>query len=469
MRAGIAARVSLDPRGEGRSVTEQVDECHAWAAREKWDVVAVLEEQGSASRFARSTHARTGWPEIIDLVSSGTIDILLTWESSRTTRQLRQYTELRDLCQQHGVLYGYSGTVYDLDTREGRFRTGLDALLNEDESARTSERVLRASRARAAAGTPHGKLPYGYRREYDPDTGALLRQIPDETTAPIAREIITRVAGGETLYAIAADLTDRGIPIPRPARGRHNAGAWIPMTVKRIATSPTYAAQRVHRGEVVGPATWDALVDDDTHQRALAAVEAMNARAPRADRSVKWLLSGIARCGVCGGPMVHHVNRGRYSAYMCRDRSCTTRKRDDVDRHVVDRVLALLELVDTSPGPAGDDPTVLQAQAELDALHARLTSFIDQAVDGSLSAAALARVEARLRPQIDDAERRLRALRRPAALSRFDLSDPAALWEALDVGERRQLLAAAVTVTVLPTGKGHRTFDPARVVVTPGW
>lgn len=468
-RAAIYARVSLDPRGEGRSVTEQVQECTAWAAREGWDVVDTVTETGSASRFARSTQARTGWPALIALLGSGSIDILLTWEASRATRQLAQYAELADLCAKHGVLWGYSGTVYDLATRDGRFRTGLDALLAQDESARSSERILRASRGRAMAGTPHGKLPYGYRREYDPTTGALARQVPDEETAPIAREIITRVADGDTLYAIAHDLTDRAIPIPRPARTRHQAQAWLATTVRRIAASPTYAGKRVHRGTIVGAATWPALVDEHTHQRALAALTVMTGRAPRADRTVKHLLSGIARCGVCGGPLVRHLNRGRYASYMCRDASCVTRKAADVDDHVIDRALLLLAAAHTQPPATDDDPVIVAAQADLDALHARMSTFIDQAVDGTLSAAALARVEARLRPRIESAQQQLRVLRRPPALAGYDLSDPEALWKSLDIGGKRTLLARAVVVTILPTGKGNRRFDPTRVVVRPAW
>jgi site-specific DNA recombinase len=467
MRAAITARVSLDPRGEGRSVTEQVAECRAWAAREGWDVVHEISETGSASRFARSTQARTGWGDIVDLVTSGTIDILLTWEASRATRQLGQYAELADLCAKHHVLWGYSGTVYDLATRDGRFRTGLDALLAEDESARSSERVRRASRARAVAGTPHGKLPYGYRREYDPTTGALLRQVPDETTAPVAREIIRRVADGATLYAIALDLTQRAVPLPRPARGRHNAGAWIPTTVRRIAASPTYAGKRIHRGTVVGDATWEPLVDEVTHQRALAALDGMNGRAPRADRTVKHLLSGIARCGRCNGPMVRHINRGT-PTYMCKSCMKVCRAQAPVDDLVIDVLMHALAELHTTP-TVTDDPARTDAQAELDALETRMSSFIDTAAEGALSASALARVESRLRPQIDAAQRRLRALSRPSALTGYDFTDPAALWAALGIADRRRIVAAVLDVTIQPAGRGKRVFDPDLVVIRPRW
>lgn len=470
MKAGIYARVSLDQTGQGRSVTEQEDECRAWAAREGWDVVDVITETGSASRFARSTGARTRWRDVVDLIGSGRIEILLTWEASRATRQLSEYAELATTCARHGVLWGYSGTVYDLGKREDRFRTGLDALLSEDESARSSERIRRAVRARAAAGAPHGKLPYGYRREYDPSSGALLRQVPDETTAPVVQEIIRRVAAGDSLYSIARDLTDRGVPMPRPARSRDNPGRWIPVTVRRIAQSPTYAGKRIHRGVVVGDATWEALVDENLHEQAVAALEEMNARShPRADRSVKHLLSGIARCGTCDARMQAHTNRGTPS-YWCSAGFCTTRRREPVDELVVERLLMILAAIhDARDSPDVDDPALAAARGEVLALHTRLSSFIDQAADGELTAASLARVEARLRPQIEEAERRVRTLARPPLLTGYDLSDPAALWRRLSLAERRDLVARTLTVTIHPAGRGARRFDPTKVDVRPAW
>ncbi|QIM20577.1 recombinase family protein [Phycicoccus sp. HDW14] len=476
MRAAIYARVSRDARKQGRSVAEQVEECTAWAEREGWDVVEVIDETGSASRYARSTGARQRWGELVALVASGRIEVLLTWEHSRALRTLEDYTDLRNLCSKHGVAWGYTGTLYDMTKRDARFRTGLDALLAEDESARTSDRLRRNVRSRAAAGHPHGKLPYGYRREYDATTGALLRQVPDDPrvvdgeevagTAPLAREIIERVGHGETLYRIAQDLTLRGVPLPRPARTRHDKAAWLPTTVKRIASNPAYVGLRVHRGEVVGQASWAALVDEATWERAQAALEQMGRGRPRVDRSVKWLLSGIARCGACGGPMIHHVNRGS-STYLCKYCMGVTRVQEPVDELVIDRLLQVLAHLDNEPATDRPSPELTAAVDELAALRARRESFIDQAADGSIAPATLAKVEAKLRPRIEEKERLVRTLRRPSVLSGLDLSDPRALWERLDIGQRRSLLAATLEVTIQPAGRGRRIFDPTLIEVLP--
>lgn len=470
MRALIYARVSLDPRGQGRSVGEQEHECRAWAAREGWDVVDVITETGSASSFARGARARTRWDELTTRLA-GDVDVLLTWEASRATRQLAEYLELRELCARHGVQWGYSGTLYDLASRGDRFRTGLDALLGEDESARTSERALRSVRARATAGQPHGKLPYGYRREYDPTTGALLRQVPDEEQAPVVREIVRRVIAGDGVRTIASDLSDRGVPRPRPPRSRAtNVDDWLGSTVRRIALSPTYAGLRTHRGEIVGDATWQPLINRDDHERAVA-ILTDGARQTRAgDSTARHLLSGIALCGECSTPMRVLTNRGKYRSYVCAQRGCmkVTRTAGPLEGHVVETLLALLE--DVTPDGAGTDgsPELARARDEVAALEQRLAGFTDSAADGDLSPASLARIEQRLTPQIRQARARVRDLARPSGIDAEVLDDPRAWWDAATMQGRRALLRSSLRVVVGKAPK-TRTFDPAHVAVTPAW
>lgn len=472
MRTLIYARVSQDPRGEGRSVTEQEQECRAWADREGWDVVQVIAETGSASRFARSTGARSRWAEVTTALTAGGVDALLVWEASRATRDLTAYTALRDLCAAAGVRLGYSGTLYDLTDRSDRFRTGLDALISEDESARTSERILRTVRARATAGQPHGKIPYGYRRTYDPTTGALLAQVPDEATAPVVAEIVARIINRESTRSIANDLTRRGVTPPRPPRAEHrHPRQWLSSTVQRIATNPANAALRVHQGVIVGPAAWPAIITTDQLAIATGILSDPSRASYRGDRTARWLLSGIALCGLCDRPMSVLTNRGRRT-YACTNPGCmrVARVADPVDAHVTAVVLALLAQHRDRFAATDQDatnPAVDTARADLTALRARLDQLVDQGADGAITPATLARLETRLTPRIVTAERHLRTLLVPAALDDLDLTDPATAWEARTVEEQRRILRALIRVRVMPAGKGHRIFDPTLIEITP--
>lgn len=473
MRCLIYARVSLDPRGESRSVTEQEAECRAWADREGWTITHVITETGSASRYARSTKARSRWTEVTTALTTGNYDALLTWESSRATRDLTAYAALRDLCATHGIQWGYSGTLYDLTNRDARFRTGLDALLAEDESARTSERGRRAVRARAAAGQPHGKILYGYTRTYDPSTGTPLDQHPHPDTAQVVRDIYTRTIAGESNAAIARHLTAAGIAPPRPARSPHRPAAWIGSTIHRIIRNPAYAGHRTHHGVIVAPATWEPIVDQDTWDRANAILDARHTGAPRTDGRAHHLLSGIAHCGMCGTPLYHIKNRG-YPSYACMRDGCqrVTRSALKLDAYVTGYVRGLLtdHRPDLTPAANTSTPELAAALAELNDLEQRLAGFTDQGITGAITPATLARIEQGLAPKITAVRRRVRALQVPDRLRDIDLDAALTDWDGQALDVKRTIIAATVTIEVLPMGRGSRQPpSPDNVRITPTW
>lgn len=468
MRALIYARVSIDR--QGRSLTEQEAECREWATREGWDVVDVITEAGSASRYARSTGSRQRWDDLTAAISSGRIDLLLTWEASRATRQLSEYAVMADLCAEHGVLYGYSGTVHDLTTRDARFRTGLDALLAQDESARTSERIQRSTRARAVAGRPHGKLPYGYRRDYDPQSGALLRQVPDEETAPIVQEIVRRVIAGRSLRSIAADLTDRHVPPPRPARNRARSNGWLSVTVRRLAMNPTHAGLRVHQGQIVGDAAWPAIITREQHEKAVAILtDPGRDRRASADSTARHLLSGIAICGLCGDTVRYLHSLARDSrTYACKGCHRLGRAQAPLEEHVTSTVLALLAAIDAKDIDSSSSPELDTAREALTGLEQRLEGFTLAAADGEVSPAALAKIEGRLVPQIRQARQRVRVLAIPSGIDPGAVADPATWWGAASMEQRRALLRATVRI-VLQRSPATKSFLPECVEITPTW
>src|SRR3954469_11815229 len=398
MRAVIYTRVSSDPQNRGRSVAEQEAECRAVCDRNGWEVVAAFSDNDrSASRWA--TKERAEYRRLIGCIEAGGCDVLVTWEASRAQRDLAAYAALRDLCERRGVLLSYSGRTYDMSDADDRFGTGLDALLAERESEQTRKRVLRAVRANADKGRPHGKLLYGYRREYDPATRELIGQVPDEqdtvdetravvhrATAPIVREEAGRVLAGETPYAIAQDFNRQGVSTPRGA-----ARGWDLTQVKRLCVNPGYAGKRTHRGKVMGAASWPPILDESTH---LALVAKLGDPARRSQRTsaVKHLLSGIAVCGVCGGRLRVQKNRG-FLAYLCVDGFHVSRRETDTDEYVTEVVLCRLARPDLADAfTDATDAKTAAALAEAREKRARLEGFYDTAAAGELTPAALARI-----------------------------------------------------------------------------
>ncbi|MGW0039863.1 recombinase family protein, partial [Gordonia sp. NPDC003376] len=459
MRAIIYTRVSNDHSGRSTSTDDQERECRELCRTRDWDVAEVLcDDDIGASRW--SSKDRPAYRRLADVLRSG--DVLVTWEASRAQRDLAAYVELRDLCAERGVAWCYSGRLYDLSHGDDRFSTGLDALLAEKEAEQIRERVLRGKRASALAGRPAGRAPYGYRPVRDPRTGRTesWELMPEQ--AAILREAAQRILGGESGRSVCADFTARDIPTP-------TGSAWLSQRLRVMLVRPAVAGLREHRGEVVGPGRWPAILDRDTWDR-LCALYRDPDRRMNDSTEVKHLLSGIAVCGVCGATVRYfdppsarskHIN----ATYVCSTSAvCVRRRVDRADEMVSEFVIATLEGLSPSAFTR-DDPAAAAAHEELVALQSRLDAFTDEAASGGLSASALARIEAKLLPQIAEARRRASVSPMPIP---GDALGPAArdYWGRASVSERRALVRALASVTILrSTVRGPGSFDPGSIVI----
>lgn len=456
-RALIYTRVSQDRAG-GRSPAEQEAEARQVCEREGWEVAEVITDSVGASRHSKGS--RQGWQRACGLVRDGAVDVLVTWEASRAQRDLAAYSQLRDLCSASSVRWSYSGRTYDLADGEDRFRTGLDALLAEREADEIAKRVQRAIRSNAMAGRPHGRRLFGYRRVYDAATGALVRQEPEPVETLVVEGIFDSYLAGEGIRTIAAALNEAGVTTSTGA-------AWNDSQVRRVLVNPAYAARRVHRGEVVGEADWPALVDAARFDRVQARLAAQRGAGTRQTRTAR-LLTGVARCGVCGGRMSVAHDRKARDMYQCRTGFCVARDRVKLDEFVTAVLLARLALPDAVSALAGSspDPGADHARQRVGELRAQLDSAVDQFTAGHLSASTLAKVEQRIAPMLAAAQAASRHASRPS----LDLAIPSAdlprWWAALAPEVRREVVGVLLdAVIVLPTKRGTRRFDPDAVAI----
>ena len=466
-------------RGDAKSVAQQLDVLCGLAVREGVQVVAVFRDDGiSASSFAHGA-VREGWVQTMEVITSGQVDELWVWEVSRATRDRAVYAALIGACTVQDVKITVNGRVHDPNDPDDAFMLDLGAALAVKESALTSKRIRRDVAARAAQGRPHGRIPYGYQREYDPHTGALLRQVPDPATAPLVRELARRVLAGEALYRLAAELNARGVPSPETVRRRRQGDMeskwdWRPDQVRDVVASPAAAGLRAHQGRVLRDVTasWEPIISPDDHAL-LTAKFADPARRSWTDATAKHLLTGLARCGECGGEIRRISNRGCPS-YACVGRRhqhtagtrrfCVSRRMDYVDTFVTDVILARLgepDLRNVFTVDSGDD--VQAAQRELAELRAEHTELIALAERREVSVTAFARLEAALLPRIADAERRAQPVAVPPLIEHVAGPDAAARWEGLELEQRREVIRLLASVRILrrpDTEKGRKGFDP---------
>src|SRR5581483_9597087 len=225
-------------------------------------------------------------------------------------------------------------------------------------------RTHEALSTRATRGHAVGGVRYGHRNVPIFEGGKKVRTelAIDEAQAAIVLEIWRRHwVNGDGYRTIALDLNARGIPGPRA--GKRGLGAWSHRLVWEIARNPAYLGQvtyGVHKKTYrlgtkvrVRREAGDVQVIDVPHLRIIPAdVErAMRRGMDRAKRSPfvgrgkkpAHLLSGIARCGVCGGPMQARLAKGHRVYYCGRHSDCgptvcangLRRSVDEADRSVV--------------------------------------------------------------------------------------------------------------------------------------
>lgn len=455
-----------------RSTDSQEQDCREWCEREGWQIKeVVVDAHRSATQWAR--RPREGFSRILKELPG--VDVLVMWEASRAAREMEGYVALKKELVEAGTLLAYSGRVYDLSRGDDAFAAGLDALVAEREAAIIRDRIVRSVRQRTVAGKPHGAIAYGYQREYDPSSGHLLGQVPDPVTSKIVKEMTRRVLLGEPLSRIAKDLNERGVPTPKPPRKEGSRG-WTASSVRQVLRQPSLTGLRQHKGEVIGEATWPAIIEREKWEKLQAHLTRPDRVSHRGSRPVH-LLSWIARCGSCGAPMTSGMTNGkRYRALRCSSDHCPKHptivqdKAEDFIKDLVARYLAqqagkLTQGADSAgltDGPEGDS-----LREELSTLRERLQEAADQYSEGNLSATMLAAVEKRIQPRIEEIDRELRPKVSDPAVERVvQAEDPAQAWKKAPLLVQRSLLRALFDIRVDPSASKGGRFNSRRIRVT---
>jgi site-specific DNA recombinase len=453
-------RVSSDKSGELRSVDEQHQDNERAADREGWVLGAPYLEPGAVSASRYSRKARPGFDALCADLKAGLFgaDVLIIWESSRGTRRLSEWAAFLELLEENGVLVHVTshGHTYDLSRPRDRRSLQEDGTDAEYESGKISERVTRAMASNAEKGRPHGRVPYGYRREYEV-TAAGKRIIkgqhiePDE--AEVVREIYTALAELRSLRSIAASLNKREVPSP-------SGGQWTPFKVRYLALNAAYAGLRGHRpgarkGQRVElgtltDATWPAIVSKETFF-AVHSLLTDPKRATLRPGRARHLLSLIGKCDVCGGPLSAAYRGGGGKAagyaygrsYECRDKNCVRIDADSLDAYATECMLGFLatpEAIERLRDPGADDGRLAKVRDDLAEARAELKRWRTAAGQGRVTLDSFAEIEPGIVARISALEAAERELLTPPALALIPPGkDVAQRWEAAEVHARRQV------------------------------
>jgi site-specific DNA recombinase len=456
-RAAIYARISTD-NGTALGVARQIEDCTREAERRGWTVAHIYTDNDVS---ASNGKARPEFVRMMREVDAGRLKAIVVWDADRLSRSPRENEDLIDRAEQHGLKLANLGGDTDLSTVDGRQMFRIKGAISKGEVERASRRIKRKFDERATNGLPHGKVAFGYRRVVDYDDQGRRVGSHDEidpVEADVVRETARRLLAGEGLRSIVMALNDKGSVSP--------AGKpWQSTTLRQVMLRERNAGVRRHRGVAFGAGAWEAIYDEGTHNRVVALLRdparRQNKGAPR-----RHLLSGIARCGLCGGVMrvtAGTVYRGKTvpPKYQCRDCLRVARKQSSVDEYVIAALVERLSRPDALIALATGRPERAQELRDLIAdASARMELAADEFADGALTGEQLRRINAKLQPKIDAWQAEMSTCAPREGLLELTGPEAATRWvdAALDV--QRAVIDMLMSITVLPSRSGV-PFDGA--------
>jgi len=469
IRCVVYLRISRDDIKKGRGVHRQLERCKMQLPK-GWVIVMVIDENDTSATKAKP---RPKYEAMLAAIKAGEYDAVMAYAQDRLTRKGPEAEALLDLVDNVGLRVATSaagelrglkkGTPeYDPDARAA-FRNSTTGATREVEWI--GKRVTDEAAQRAQDGRPHGAPGFGFRRVYelDADGSRIGRDAIDEAEAAVIRQAAHDVLNGVSVRAVTQRIEAGSI---RPRRSGH----WSSTNVRLLLLRASNAGLRVHRGTVLSlePVT-PAILSVTEWQRLTALLTDPSRQAPQRGKSPRWLLSGVAVCGRCGGTKINVQTGGKLSirpAYTCTRLSaehpgCWARSWvDEVDAYVGELITE--RLADPQLGEPGAD--VAERIETLDRQVIGLRNEQDGiSRDTTTPRATRAILAAEIEAEIKVIEGQIKALL-PSVQTSFYVP-----WGEATLGERRAMIEKLTSRIELhpPRRNGNtpRVFIPTEQVV----
>ncbi|WP_082632578.1 recombinase family protein [Mycobacterium kyorinense] len=458
--AAIYARISSDAEGTGLGVARQVEDCRKLAADRGWPVGAEYVDN-DVSAF--SGKPRRQYARMLADLASGERDAVIVYNLDRLHRRPVELEEFVTLCESVGVRDVATVTAdIDLGNDDGLFMARIFAAFAAKESGRKSARIRRKMLQNAQAGLPHGSVrPFGY--EADKIT---VR----DSEAAVIRQMVDRYLAGQSLRSLTIWLNESQV-------APSVATSWQTTAVRQVLSSGRIAGLREHRGEVIGPAVWPAIITPADRDRVLARMAARSVTKSRTART--YLLSGMLRCGRCGNRLysqARHSNpQNRVRRYVCLKGpdhgGCgrLTVVAAPVEELLTEAVWTRLDspqLADVLAGKATADADVTALATQVDADQERLDELAGLYADGAITAREWIAARDPITDRITAARRDIATATDTTAV--YELAGTGSAlrteWDGLDLGRQQAIVKAVLDHAVIAPGTpGSRSLDIDRV------
>jgi site-specific DNA recombinase len=316
MRAVIYARYSSDNQREA-SIDDQTEICRRYIDRQGWTLVRTYQDRA----LSGASDQRPAYQQMLADAETNQFDVVVTEALDRLGRRLSDVARLHDHLEfggvgLHAVNIGQVTTMH----------VGLLGTMAQLYLSDLKEKTRRGQLGRALACKIPGGRAYGYRLV----EGACGERQVNDAEAVVVRRIFREFAEGRSPRAIAKALNAEGIPGPdgrqwrdTTIRGQVDRGTGLlnnslyvgrlewnrcsyikdPKTGKRVARpnpQDVWEIAEVPELRIVDDGLWDAV---KLRQRGLSFEIRRDDRGNALNRTHrrKFLLSGLLKCGCCGG------------------------------------------------------------------------------------------------------------------------------------------------------------------------
>lgn len=260
---------------------------------------------------------RPGYLRLLDAIRKGRCTEVVVTRLDRLGRDAAEADAFLAYSAKHGcVVRALDGGVVESQTPQGFFLSRLMTSLAEMESRMLSMRIKAGLESRRRLRAPiRATAPWGYRVSED-----KLRLEPDPVEFPRARQMVDLLHRNNwRLSQSIRDWRAQGLG-PIPLNSGLSLGRWLYNPILRGGIGYHHRTNRTFRETHWGIHT--PLLTNGEFESARLQINANRRKWGRTVARVDHLLTGLCRCGHCGGRMIYNGGKDRPPGLLCRGPGC---------------------------------------------------------------------------------------------------------------------------------------------------
>ncbi|KOV90642.1 integrase [Streptomyces sp. NRRL WC-3723] len=473
-RVGIYTRISRDDEGDALGVARQRQDCERLADLRSWQAVKVYEDN-DVSAFMPNV-VREEFELMLKDLRAGLIDGIVAYDLDRLARQPRDLERLIEIYDERPRLeFATVTNDVNIGTSDGRTMARVMVAFANKSSHDASRRIKRKHLQLAQQGKDSGgPAPYGWRKDD--------RTKVDPEAAKAIREAQREILAGVRIGTIRTRWQEQGLGNPREGTKRmaHHH-------VEHILTNPRLVGYRTYHGEILHGddgrpvmGEWEPINTLEEWEAVCAAIAERKQKHPGKSLARKYLLSGIARCGLCKTKIRGQINQrwkpGSNAARFAYQCSVVNGGCGKVGRigEPVDRLIAQLVLEEQRARAAVTDVPVDQRwpkEAELEQVNQDIAQLIEAERTKQITVATLLQLlpaKERARDELKLERARFYKEQKQAEAKGETANLTVDEFFGLPIERQQEIVLHSLSAVIIhPAGRGKRIFDPA--LIEPVW